>query len=104
MAEPANDRLCTCDSGLSSTRCCRLNLRTLGAAAASRHRVTLEDRAVQAHAAGQYDEAERLAIDTLELAPNRTSALAVLYGTRKAQGRGDAGSGVDRPPGGTGTE
>ena len=67
-----------------------MNLASLGAAEASRHLAPLEDQALQARAAGQDDEALRLAIDVLELAPGRTRALGVLYEIRKAQGHAPA--------------
>ncbi|MGO9991037.1 MAG: sulfotransferase [Steroidobacteraceae bacterium] len=85
-AVPKDSRLCECGSGLTSPRCCKLNLASLGAGDASRHLAPIEEGAVRARTAGSDDEAERLAIDVLELAPGRTKALAVLYEIRKAQG------------------
>ncbi len=76
---------CRCGSGLSLTRCCELNLATLGAPEANRHLVPLEEQAIQARRTGAGEAAERLALDVLELAPGRTGALAVLYEIRKAQ-------------------
>jgi len=90
LATAGDTRLCPCGSGLSGTRCCRLNLATLGAREAGRHLAPLEEQAIQARAAGQDDQAEQLAIDVLELAPGRTRALGVLYEIRKSQGRGAA--------------
>jgi tetratricopeptide (TPR) repeat protein len=83
-------RLCACGSGLSRVRCCELNLAALGAPEASRHLLPLEERAIEARRSGATDEAERLALDVLELAPGRTRTLAVLYEIRKAQDRADA--------------
>jgi tetratricopeptide (TPR) repeat protein len=80
-------RLCECNSGLSRTRCCQFNFDTLGAPEANRHLVPLEESALAAHRAGNTEEAERLALDILELAPGRTQALTVLYQIRTAQGR-----------------
>jgi tetratricopeptide (TPR) repeat protein len=80
-------RLCQCGSGLSPTRCCQLNLATLGAPEANRHLVPLEERAVQARRNGAAETAERLALDVLELAPGRTTALSVLYEIRKGEGK-----------------
>jgi len=82
--------LCTCGSGLSSTRCCRLDLASLGSREAGRHLIPVEEGAVRAREAGSDEEAERLAIDVLELAPGRTAALGVLYGIRKSQGKKEA--------------
>jgi tetratricopeptide (TPR) repeat protein len=88
---PASDaRLCPCGSGLSRTRCCELNLASPGAREAGRHLVPLEERAAEAHRTGDTEEAERLALDVLELAPGRGRALAILYEIRKAQGKPDA--------------
>lgn len=74
-----NARQCPCGSGLSRSRCCELNLASLGAPEANRHLVPLEERAVQARRTGATETAERLALDVLELAPGRTAALSVLY-------------------------
>jgi hypothetical protein len=60
-------------------------LATLGAPEANRHLVPLEERAIQSQRTGAGEEAERLALAVLELAPGRTGALAVLYDIRKAQ-------------------
>jgi tetratricopeptide (TPR) repeat protein len=45
---------------------------------------------------GASEEAERLALDVLELAPGRTRALTVLYEIRKAQGKLDASAALIR--------
>jgi tetratricopeptide (TPR) repeat protein len=90
-AAPAIDaRLCPCGSGLTRTRCCELNLASLGAREAGRHLAPLEERAGEAHRTGAIEEAERLVLDVLELAPARTRALALLYEIRKAQGKSQA--------------
>jgi tetratricopeptide (TPR) repeat protein len=89
-------RLCACGSGLSRARCCEFNITTLGAPEANRHLVPLEERAVQARRSGATDEAERLALDVLELSPGRPTALAVLYEIRKAQGRQEASAALIR--------
>jgi tetratricopeptide (TPR) repeat protein len=86
----SESQLCACGSGLTRARCCQLNLSSLGAREASRHLVPLEERAAQAQRNGATEEAERLALDVLELAPGRTRALTVLYEIRKAQARPDA--------------
>jgi tetratricopeptide (TPR) repeat protein len=90
MDTMVNPRLCPCGSGLSRTRCCELNLATLGSAEAHRHLVPLEERALQARRTGATETAERLALDVLELAPGRTGALSVLFDIRKAAGQGEA--------------
>jgi tetratricopeptide (TPR) repeat protein len=96
VAQPSASNLCACGSGLSRTRCCELNLTSLGAREASRHLAPLEERAAEAQQRGATEEAERLALDVLELAPGRTRALMVLYEIRKAQGRLDASTALIR--------
>jgi tetratricopeptide (TPR) repeat protein len=90
MTLPGEHSTCACGSGLSRTRCCELNLAGLGAREASRHLAPLEERAAEAQRAGATAEAERLALDVLELAPGRTRALSILYEIRKAQGKSAA--------------
>ncbi|MGA2191130.1 MAG: sulfotransferase [Steroidobacteraceae bacterium] len=89
-------QLCACGSGLTRARCCELNLASLGAREASRHLAPLEQRAVEAQRSGAVEEAERLALDVLELAPGRARALTVLYEIRKAQGRAEASAALIR--------
>jgi tetratricopeptide (TPR) repeat protein len=96
MSASLQPRLCQCGSGLSPTRCCQLNLATLGAPEANRHLVPLEERAVQARRNGAGEAAERLALDVLELAPGRTTALSVLYEIRKAEGKQPAAEALIR--------
>ena len=85
-AQPHAGALCTCGSGLTPVRCCDLNLATLGKGTASQHLQPLEERALEAQKRGDAAEAERLALDVLELAPARGAALTLLYQLRKAQG------------------
>ena len=88
--ERSESQLCRCGSGLTRTRCCEINLAGLGAHEATRHLLPLEERAAEAQRNGATEEAERLALDVLELAPARTAALTVLYEIRKAQAKPDA--------------
>src|ERR1700691_5314695 len=90
VAQPSVSHLCACGSGLTRPRCCELNLANLGAREASRHLAPLEERAAEAHRSGASEQAERLVLDVLELAPGRTRALGVLYEIRKAQARPEA--------------
>jgi tetratricopeptide (TPR) repeat protein len=62
----------------------------LGAPEASRHLKPLEESAARARDANRLSEAERLALDVLELAPGRIVALSILYTIRKSQGRKSA--------------
>ena len=88
--------MCACGSGLTRARCCELNLAGLGAREASRHLAPLEERAVEAQRNGATEEAERLALDVLELAPGRARTLAILYEIRKAQGKSAASAALIR--------
>ncbi len=96
MAQSSASNLCACGSGLTRTRCCDLALASLGAREASRHLAPLEERAAEAQRTGTTEEAERLALDVLELAPGRTRALTVLYEIRKAQGKAEASAALIR--------
>jgi len=82
--------LCACGSGLREVRCCGLRLSELPGAESIRHLVPLIERAATAHRQGRDDDAERLCLEVLELAPDRPVALGVLYDIRKAQGRAPA--------------
>lgn len=87
MNSPALNRpaTCACGSGLTPGRCCMLDLASLGNSEAQRHLVPLEEQAVAALHHGASNEAERLALDVLELAPGRVAALCVLFQRRKAE-------------------
>jgi tetratricopeptide (TPR) repeat protein len=95
-APPTDPRLCPCGSGLTRARCCELNIATLGARDAGHHLAPLEERAAEAQRRGATEEAERLALDVLELAPARTRALSILYEIRKAQGKPQASAALIR--------
>ena len=96
VREASESKLCPCGSGLTRARCCELNLASLGAREASRHLAPLEDRALEAQRGGATEEAERLALDVLELAPGRARTLAILYEIRKAQGKSAASAALVR--------
>jgi tetratricopeptide (TPR) repeat protein len=96
VAQPSASNLCACGSGLSRSRCCELNLASLGAREGSRHLAPLEERAAEAQRTGATEEAERLALDVLELAPGRARSLTVLYEIRKAQGIAGASAALIR--------
>jgi Tfp pilus assembly protein PilF len=53
---------------------------------ASRPLMPLAQRAVEVHAQGAVEEAERLCLEVLELAPGQLEALSLLYSIRKAAG------------------
>jgi tetratricopeptide (TPR) repeat protein len=84
--DPIVGQSCECGSGLRSQRCCNLQLSALPSAEASRHLLPLVDQAIQEHAEARMEAAERLCLDVLELAPNQTKALSILYDIRAKQG------------------
>ena len=53
----------------------------------SRLLAPMVERAVQLHNQGATEEAEKLALEILELAPNQIEALSILYRVRRAGGR-----------------
>jgi tetratricopeptide (TPR) repeat protein len=82
----AATQLCPCGSGLRAIRCCSLQPGARPPAEATRHLTPLIERAMAAYRLGATETAERLCLDVLELAPDRTGALFTLYEIRKAQG------------------
>jgi Tfp pilus assembly protein PilF len=95
MNAPAS-ALCACGSGLRAVRCCNLQLQSLPPQDATRHLMPLVERAAQAHRQGAVETAERLCLDVLELAPDRTGALSILYDIRKGQGAARAAEALIR--------
>ena len=87
VAQTKETQLCECGSGLTRARCCQFNTAVRVAPQAIRHLLPLEEQALTAHRAGANEDAERLSIDVLELAPGRTTPLSILYEIRKAQGQ-----------------
>lgn len=89
-------RLCECGSGLRAVRCCQLDLSLVPPPEASASLAALVERAVERHNQGAADEAARLALDILELAPGQLEALSLLYHNRKAAGVGMAATALLR--------
>jgi tetratricopeptide (TPR) repeat protein len=79
--------LCACGSGLRAARCCGMIPGAMPPPESSRHLVPLVERAMTALRQGAIEMAERLALDVLELAPDRPGALSVLYQIRREQGK-----------------
>lgn len=79
-------QLCHCGSGLRAARCCSMNPAAMPPMESSRHLIPLVERAINAHRQGAIEQAERLCLDVLELAPDRPGALTTLYQIRKDQG------------------
>jgi len=81
---------CACGSGLRPARCCAQGPSLIQPPAAARHVAPLAEQAVKAHADGNVEEATRLALDVLELAPGQAQALKLLYQIRRADAPGAA--------------
>jgi tetratricopeptide (TPR) repeat protein len=94
--QPFETVLCQCGSGLSRLRCCALDLTSLEVTEPDRRLAPLEAEAGQAHKDGDFERAERLALDVLERAPGRLGALAVLYDIRRARGSARAAEALAR--------
>lgn len=92
----AVQELCRCGSGLRALRCCSMGPGALPPPASARHLVPLVERAIQAHRHGAPETAEKLALEVLELAPDRPGALSVLYEIRKGQGNARAAEALAR--------
>lgn len=78
---------CACGSGLREARCCGLDHAAIRPADSSRHLAPLVEQAVTALRLGDTEAADRLALDVLDLAPDRPDALSVLYQIRRDQGK-----------------
>jgi tetratricopeptide (TPR) repeat protein len=75
--------LCECGSGLRALRCCACDLNNLPPAGAARHLLPQVERATRAFELRQFETAEQLALEVLELAPVQPGALGVLYRLRR---------------------
>lgn len=81
---------CPCGSGLRAVRCCELDLAALPL---TENTVLLDEKANEATKffnEKKYAEAEALAQQLLDLAPNQRTALRVLFEIRKAQNKHEA--------------
>jgi Tfp pilus assembly protein PilF len=85
-----DQRLCACGSGLRLVRCCQMDFNVVPPAEASGPLAPMVQRAVERHGQGAVEEAERLCLEVLELAPGQLEALSLLYRIRKAAGKEDA--------------
>jgi Tfp pilus assembly protein PilF len=83
-------RLCACGSGLRLARCCQMDFSLVPPAAASDPLAPTIQRAAERHAQGVVEDAERLCLEVLELAPGQLDALSLLYRIRKAAGQENA--------------
>ncbi|MDE8344711.1 MAG: sulfotransferase [Acidocella sp.] len=80
---------CPCGSQLRRIRCCQVDARSLPGEAALALLETPAQEAVNLFNAKDTDEAETLALNLLDLAPNLRPALRVLFEIRKSQGLND---------------
>ena len=85
-----DQRLCACGSGLRLVRCCGMDFSMVPPGAASGPLLPIVQRAAERHAQGAAEEAERLCLEVLELAPGQLEALSLLYRIRKAGGAENA--------------
>jgi Tfp pilus assembly protein PilF len=85
-----DQRLCACGSGLRLVRCCGMDFSMVPPLAASGPLLPIVQRAVERHAQGAAEEAERLCLEVLELAPGQLEGLSLLYQIRKAAGAENA--------------
>src|ERR1051326_8778328 len=83
-------RLCPCGSGLRLARCCQMDFSIGSPAGVSQPLLPAVQRALEAHGQGAIEEAERLCLEVLELAPAQPDALSLLYRIRKAAGHENA--------------
>src|SRR5713226_2873093 len=83
-------RLCPCGSGLRLARCCQMDFSLMPPAASSGPLTPTIQRAAERHAQGAVEDAERLCLEVLELAPAQLDALSLLYRIRKAAGQENA--------------
>ncbi len=81
-----DQRVCACGSGLRLVRCCQMDFSVVPPAEASRPLLPIAQRAAALHAQGAVEEAERVCLEVLELAPAQLEALSLLYQIRKAAG------------------
>jgi tetratricopeptide (TPR) repeat protein len=79
--------LCECGSGLRALRCCAYDFNNLPPAGAAKHLLPQVERATRAFDLKQFDTAEELALEVLELAPVQPGALSVLYRLRRSQNK-----------------
>ncbi len=81
---------CPCGSGLRAVRCCGLDAAALPLQDNTSLLETQSTEATKFFNEKKYTEAEALALQVLDLAPNQRTALRVLFEIRKAQNKHDA--------------
>jgi Tfp pilus assembly protein PilF len=83
-------RQCPCGSGLRLARCCQMDFSLVPPPAANSPLLPSVQRALEQHAQGAVEDAERLCLEVLELAPGQLDALSLLYRIRQAAGQENA--------------
>ncbi|MDB5395278.1 MAG: tadD [Rhodospirillales bacterium] len=76
---------CKCGSGLRTQRCCGYDLNNRPPPGSAKQLLPLVERAARALELNQFDIAEQLALEVLELAPVQPGALSTLYKLRRAR-------------------
>jgi tetratricopeptide (TPR) repeat protein len=79
-----DQRLCACGSGLRTVRCCAADFSLVPPPEALRPILPVVERALELQRQGAGEEAERVCLEALELAPTQLDALSLLYQIRRA--------------------
>jgi len=87
---------CPCGSGLRAVRCCALDASALPVQDNTSLLETQATEATKFFNEKKYTEAEALALQILDLAPNQRTALRVLFEIRKAQNKHDAATALGK--------
>ena len=86
-------RLCPCGSGLRLARCCQMDFSLIPPAAASGPLLPSIQRAVEQHAQGAVEDAERLCLEVLELAPGQLDGAGAALPHPQGRRAGERGAG-----------
>ncbi|MDB5402598.1 MAG: pilus assembly protein [Rhodopila sp.] len=78
---------CACGSGLRAQRCCAYDFNNRPPPGSAKQLLPLVERAARAFELKQFDVAEQLALEVLELAQSQPGALSTLYRLRRAQNK-----------------
>jgi len=80
------EHLCPCGSGLRAARCCEIAPGALPMPGSARPLAPVIERAAEMLRQNAIDDARRLCLDVLELAPGQIDALTLLYQICRVQG------------------
>jgi tetratricopeptide (TPR) repeat protein len=87
MATAVDIKTCECGSGLRAQRCCAYDFNNRPPPGSAKHLQPLVDQAARAFELKQFDVAEQLALEVLELAPAQPGALTTLYRLRRQENK-----------------